>query len=110
MKRSKPAVQNDNSSSWTTAEKALEHLRSGMRVFVGSGCAAPQKLAAALAARGAEVYDVEIIHILTFADAPYARRECAGPRFMVQMHDKKESLFANTGVAEQERLSDFGLI
>src|SRR6266699_4782068 len=75
MKRSKPAVQNDNSSRWTTPEKALEHLRSGMRVFVGSGCAAPQKLVAALAARGAEVYDVEIIHILTFADAPYARRE-----------------------------------
>src|SRR5205809_72207 len=49
MKRAKPAVQNDNSSHWTTAEKALEHLRSGMRVFVGSGCAAPQKLVAALA-------------------------------------------------------------
>src|SRR6266511_755581 len=53
MKRSKPTVQNDNSSRWTTAEKALEHLRSGMRVFVGSGCAAPQKLVAALAARDA---------------------------------------------------------
>ena len=75
MNKRKAANLNDNSSRWTTAEKALEHLRSGMRVFVGSGCAAPQKLAAALAARGAEVYDVEIIHILTFADAPYARRE-----------------------------------
>src|SRR5438552_10522163 len=75
MKRSKPAVQNDNSSRWTTAEKALEHLRSGMRVFVGSGCAAPQKLVTALAARGTDMYDVEIIHILTFADAPYATRD-----------------------------------
>src|SRR6266536_1394225 len=75
MKRSKPAVQNDNSSRWTTAEKALKHLRSGMRVFVGSGCAGPQKLVAALAARGPDVFDVEIIHILTFADAPYAKRE-----------------------------------
>ncbi len=46
-----------------------------MRVFVGSGCAAPQKLVGALAARGTEVYDVEICHILTFADAPYAHRD-----------------------------------
>src|SRR6266700_7106513 len=75
MNKRKAANLNDISSRWTTPEKALEHLRSGMRVFVGSGCAAPQKLVAALAARGAGVYDVEIIHILTFADAPYARRE-----------------------------------
>lgn len=61
--------------NWTTAEEALRHVRSGMRVFVGSGCAAPRKLVAALAARGPEVYDVEIMHILTFGEAPYARRD-----------------------------------
>ncbi len=61
--------------NWTTSEQALSRLRSGMRVFVGSGCAAPQKLVAALAKRGQEVFDVEIVHILTFGDAPYARRE-----------------------------------
>src|ERR1051325_8844268 len=61
--------------TWTSAETALTHLRSGMRVFIGSGCAAPQSLIAALAARGAEVFDVETIHILTFANAPYAKRE-----------------------------------
>jgi acyl-CoA hydrolase/RimJ/RimL family protein N-acetyltransferase len=59
----------------TTADEALRHLRSGMRVFVGSGCAAPQKLVAALARRGPDVFDVEIIHILTFGEASYARRE-----------------------------------
>src|SRR6185369_9045549 len=64
-----------NSSNWTTAESALRHLRSGMRVFVGSGCAAPQLLVTALAARGREVFDVEIIHILTHGSAPYAQRE-----------------------------------
>lgn len=46
-----------------------------MRVFIGSGCAAPGKLVAALAARGQEVFDVEIIHILTFGGAPYGKRE-----------------------------------
>jgi len=56
-------------------EQALSRLRNGMRVFVGSGCAAPQKLVAALAKRGQEVFDVEIIHILTFAGAPYANRD-----------------------------------
>src|SRR6266487_3643939 len=75
MNKRKTAEQNDNSSPWTTAEEALGQLRSGMRVFIGSGCATPQKLIAALAARGPEVFDVEIIHILTFADAPYAKRE-----------------------------------
>jgi len=61
--------------NWTTAEEALLHLRSGMRVFVGSGCACPQSLVHALAARGPDVFDVEIIHILTFGEAPYAHRE-----------------------------------
>ncbi len=60
--------------NFVTAEEALKHLRNGMRVFVGSGCAAPQTLVEALAARGTHVYDVEIIHILTFGAAPYASR------------------------------------
>src|SRR6266496_3046648 len=75
MKRREQAMVNEDSTRWTTAAEALKHLRSGMRVFVGSGCAGPQKLVAALAARGPDVFDVEIIHILTFADAPYAKRE-----------------------------------
>src|SRR4051812_30554339 len=58
-----------------TAEQALSCLRNGMRVFVGSGCAAPQSLVAALAARGQQIFDVEIVHILTFGTAPYTARE-----------------------------------
>jgi acyl-CoA hydrolase/GNAT superfamily N-acetyltransferase len=46
-----------------------------MRVFIGSGCAAPQKLVAALTARGPALRDVEIIHLLTWAQAPYATRQ-----------------------------------
>jgi acyl-CoA hydrolase/GNAT superfamily N-acetyltransferase len=61
--------------NWTTAEKALEQLHNGARVFIGSGCAVPRRLVSALAALGPHVYDVEIIHILTFGDAPYARRD-----------------------------------
>lgn len=58
-----------------TPDEALEPLHSGMRVFIGSGCATPQLLVQALAKRGRNVYDVEIIHILTFGDAPYATKE-----------------------------------
>lgn len=61
--------------NWMTADQALLRVRSGMRVFIGSGCAVPQRLVEALAARGPAVYDVEIIHLLTFLDAPYARPE-----------------------------------
>src|SRR5271157_2521424 len=60
---------------WVPAERALEKVRNGMRVFIGSGCAAPQKLVAALAARGPKLFDVEIIHIMTLGEAPYARSE-----------------------------------
>ena len=75
MKKRISTTPRQPSTRWITAEDALRHLRSGMRVFVGSGCAAPRKLVAALAARGADVFDVEIIHILTFGDAPYAESD-----------------------------------
>jgi acyl-CoA hydrolase len=63
-----------NRGNWKSPDDALIQLRSGMRVFVGSGCAAPQSLVAALAKRGSDVFDVEIIHILTFGTAPYSHR------------------------------------
>ncbi len=69
------AAGKKRSTSCTSADAALKGLRNGMRVFVGSGCAAPQNLVAALGKRGQEVFDVEIIHILTFGAAPYAKRE-----------------------------------
>ena len=60
---------------WMSAEESLAPLRSGMRVFIGSGCAAPQTLVAALAKRGRDLFDIEVIHILTFGLAEYASRD-----------------------------------
>lgn len=57
-----------------TAEKALAPLRNGTRVFVGSGCAAPQRLIEELSKRGESLFDLEIVHILTLGDAPYAKK------------------------------------
>lgn len=55
-----------------TAAAALSRVRSGQHVFVGSGCAQPELLVNALAARAPELHDVEILHLLTMGTAPYA--------------------------------------
>ena len=54
------------------AQKALSAVRRGSRVFVGSGCAEPVLLVGALAQRE-DVADVEVLHIMTIGEAPYAR-------------------------------------
>jgi acyl-CoA hydrolase/GNAT superfamily N-acetyltransferase len=54
-----------------TAEKALKKIRSGTRVFIGSGAAEPQHLVEALTARAADLKDVEVLHLLTMGTAPY---------------------------------------
>ncbi len=52
-------------------------VRSGQRIFIQSAAAAPQLLVHALTARRDELRDVEVTHIHTEGDAPYARPECA---------------------------------
>ncbi|MBN9692805.1 MAG: GNAT family N-acetyltransferase [Verrucomicrobia bacterium] len=62
-----------------------------MRVFIGSGCAAPQTLVSALAAHAPQVYDVEVLHILTHGPAPYAKPE-------LQAHIRQNSFFIGGNV------------
>ncbi len=59
-------------SKITTPEIAVRKIRSGQRVFIGSGAAEPQLLVQALARRGPELADTQIAHILTLGMAPYA--------------------------------------
>lgn len=54
-----------------SAEDAVSHVRSGQRVFIGSGAAEPQLLVRALSGRGTELADTQIAHILTLGVAPY---------------------------------------
>ena len=56
----------------TTAEEAAKEIRSGDRVWVHPGCNTPTRLIDAMVARAPELEDVEVVHILTLADAPYA--------------------------------------
>jgi acyl-CoA hydrolase/GNAT superfamily N-acetyltransferase len=58
-----------------TAESAVKKVRSGQRVFIGTGCATPQSLVSALTARAAQLADVEIVHLLTLGEAPYAQKK-----------------------------------
>ena len=51
---------------------AVAGIRRGQRVFIGSGAAEPETLVRALTARGSELQDCEIIHLLTLGAAPYA--------------------------------------
>jgi acyl-CoA hydrolase/GNAT superfamily N-acetyltransferase len=76
-----------------TASEAMAHLRSGMRVFIGSGCAAPQTLVEAFVARAPDVYDVEVLHILTHGPAPYARQD-------LQEHFRQNSFFIGGNVRQ----------
>ena len=60
-----------------TAAEAVKKIRPGQRVFIGTGTGEPLELVAALSKRATELPDTEIVHLLTFGDAPYAHRELA---------------------------------
>ncbi|MBI4461901.1 MAG: acetyl-CoA hydrolase/transferase family protein [Acidobacteria bacterium] len=62
----------------TTAGDALGCVRSGNRVYIHPGCATPEPLVQALAARAAELTNVEVVHLLTFGQADYIRPEMEG--------------------------------
>jgi len=53
-------------------------VRSGDRVYIHPGCATPEPLAKALAARAPLLADVEVVHLLTFGEADYIRPEMEG--------------------------------
>ena len=57
-----------------TPEEAVRLVRSGDRVLVGSGCAEPETLVRALASRGPEVSDVEVVHLMTLGTAEYVEQ------------------------------------
>ncbi len=48
-----------------SAQRALEMIRNGHRVFMGSGCSEPQYLAQSLDERLPALADIEILHILS---------------------------------------------
>ena len=62
---------------YVTAEEAVGIIESSERVFIQSAAAAPQRLVNALTARHDELKNVEITHMHTEGEAPYAKPEYA---------------------------------
>ncbi|KPK75593.1 MAG: 4-hydroxybutyrate CoA-transferase [Phycisphaerae bacterium SM23_30] len=60
-----------------TPDQAVRQIKPGNRVFIGTGCAQPLKLVQALADRSANLADIEVVHLLTFGEAPYAKKQYA---------------------------------
>ena len=77
----------------TTAERAVELVRSGDRVWIQSGCGTPEPLIEALLGRADSLRDVEIIHMKTLGSAGYTRPEYAG-------HFRHNGLFLGENVRE----------
>jgi|ERR1043166_687376 acyl-CoA hydrolase len=64
-------------AKFTSAEEAVRRVRSGDRVFIHSVAAAPQTLIRAMTARAPELRNVEVVHLHTEGEAPYAKAEMA---------------------------------
>ncbi len=62
----------------TSAERAVELVRSGDRVYIHAGCAEPETLVKALMGRAPELKDVEIVHMMTLGRADYIDPEYRG--------------------------------
>jgi len=85
--------QTDYKNKLRTPDEALKCVRSGMRVYIQPGCAEPETLVEALMRRGPDVYDVEIVHMMTLGAAPYVAPEMAG-------HFRHNAVFIGSNVRE----------
>nr|HID14350.1 acetyl-CoA hydrolase/transferase family protein [Anaerolineae bacterium] len=86
----------------TTAEEAVEAIKSGDRIFLTGNCSVPQKLMEALVARAPELENVEICHALTIGSSDYVAPGMEG-------HIRANSLFIGPNVrqAVQAGRADF---
>lgn len=65
--------ENEYKSKLTTAEKAVELIKSGNRVVIGHACAEPSYLVDAMVANAESYHDVEIVHMVAMGKAGYAQ-------------------------------------
>ncbi len=84
------------------AAKALSLLRSGTRIFLGSGCGEPRHLVRALADYAAKLADVEVIHVLSVAHDDYT-----DSRYAASFRPKKFFVAAGARQAVREGRADY---
>jgi len=70
-------LKNEFLKKLKTPEEAMQLLRSGDRVYVGSNCGQPQTLCKALVTRKNDLFGVEVVHILTHGSMPHLEPEYA---------------------------------
>ncbi len=85
-----------------SAQEAVKVIQSRQRVYLGGGAAVPHRLVDALVARASELSDVEIVHVLTFGDAPYV-----APEYANSFRHRALFIGANTRTAIQAGRADF---
>lgn len=81
---------------------AVGAIQSGGRVYLGGGAGVPIMLSRALTERAAELRNVEITHILTFADAPYT-----DPDYQDSFRVNALFIGSNVRTAVHQRRADF---
>ncbi|MBI4249670.1 MAG: GNAT family N-acetyltransferase [Elusimicrobia bacterium] len=64
--------------NWVSADEALQCVRSGQHIFIGSGCAEPEALVEALIRKAPDLFDVEVLHLLTAGTAQYSESKFEG--------------------------------
>ncbi|NGP88755.1 acetyl-CoA hydrolase/transferase family protein [Fodinibius halophilus] len=89
-------------TKYTTAKDAVKLINSGDRVFVHSVAAAPQPLIDAMTARAPELEDIEIVHLHTEGDAPYAK-----PEYSDTFHTNALFVGSNVRKAVNEGSADY---
>jgi acetyl-CoA hydrolase len=89
-------------SKIVAAEKAVEAIQSGQRVFLTGNCSVPQTVLAALVQRAPQLRDVEICQVLTVGPADYVR-------VGMELHLRVNTLFVsdNLRAAVNEGRADF---
>lgn len=85
-----------------TPARAVSLVGPGQRVFIGTGCAQPEVLVQALAARADELPGTEIVHLLTQGEAPYTEKK-------LREHFRVNSFFISENVRDviQQGLGDY---
>lgn len=86
----------------TDADTALTSVQSGNRVYLAGGSGVPKELIEGLIRRAGEIRDVELTHILTFAEAPYVE-----PQFQSAIRVNALFIGSNVRQAVHEGLADF---
>jgi acyl-CoA hydrolase len=85
-----------------TAEEAVAVIKSKDWVFIHSVAAAPQRLIKAMTARAGELRDVEIVHLHTEGEAPYAL-----PQYAKSFHTNALFIGANVRGAIEAGNADY---